>query len=63
MYLKKIKNLHMNHFSKLWLKVLYASREVNSTITAGMHIATDFSQPNAYDINIGSGRIEGREMH
>ena len=39
--------------SKLWLKLLYASHEANSTISVGMDIANDFSQPNGCDIIIG----------
>jgi len=53
----------ISYISRLWLKMFNASHGVNFTILAGMDISTDFSQPNTFDVIIGRGRTEGREMH
>jgi hypothetical protein len=48
---------YISHISKLWLEMLYASQEVNSTISVGMDITNDLSQQNGCDIIIERGEL------
>ena len=58
-YLEKDEISDISHISKLWLKMLFASLEVNFTISVGMDITNDFAQPNGCDIIIGRGADSG----